>query len=330
VSARARRAGGACALYVCLACAANAAGIESIYDTADLAQRQQLYPKFVLGVLDAEIRPRLTADERAKLASLRFAFPLVMSGWEPFGFRSDGQSVEVSIASLKLLNDLLLAYAWLGRHGYSPSTVDDYMALLVNWRKDEPPPPPLATLGVPPGARDEADTDRLATLLTRSAYLFIVLHEMGHVLHDDRPAAGLTLQAMQAREAAADAFAIDLMARMGVVPTGIAEFFQLAAASMPSPAAYRDDAAYLDALRRQTHPVTAERLAAVARAIEAHAQSFAVDQQPQTLAQFAELSRLLRKASAMMLDPDLRRMAAERGAKLQPRDLAPRKAGTLP
>jgi len=320
----------AAAVLCCLvAGAAHGGPLDSIYDPPVLAQRQQLYPSWVLGVFKEEIQPALTPVERGRLESVRLVFPQSMAGWEPFGFRTASGTIELSIASLKFCNDLMLAYAWLGRHRYSLASLDDYLVMLSNWRSDQPPPPPLTTLRIPANARDDADTDRLATLLVRSAYLFIVLHELGHVVHGDNPSQASTPEIAQAQEVAADAFALDLMARMGTVPTGMAAYFQFGAAFMPNPVQYRDTAAYFAALKAQTHPMTTGRLRAVAVAIDERAEMFAIDRQPATLAQFRELSRLLRKSAALTSDPDMLRLAALRGATLEPRDLAPRRPGAL-
>ncbi|MEO8755199.1 MAG: hypothetical protein ABI624_21265, partial [Casimicrobiaceae bacterium] len=191
-----------CAL---IAGAAHGGPFDGLYDPAALAERQQLYPKFVLGAFQELIQPKLTPEEHRRLDHVRFTFPQSIPGWEPFGFRSGSGGIELSIASLKFINDELSAYAWLGRHGYSPNTIDDYVAMLKHWRTDARPPQPLAALDIPADARDDPDTDRLATLFIRSAYLFTVLHELGHVLHDDRPAQTLAPDAAQAQEVAADA-----------------------------------------------------------------------------------------------------------------------------
>ncbi len=331
MTSRLRAAACAAAAVLCclVASVANCGAIKSIYDPALLAERQQLYPKFVLGVFNEQIQPKLTPGERRRLENVRFTFPQLIAGWEPFGFRSGNGNIELSIASLKFSNDLMLAYAWLGRNGYSPASIDDYVSMLANWRSDERPPQPLTALGIPLNAREDSDTDRLATLFVRSAYLFIVLHELGHVLHGARPAQALAADIAQAQETAADAFALDMMGRMGIVPTGISAYFQFVAAFMPNPVAYRDTAAYFTAMKNQTHPMTTGRLRAVAVVIDERAEQFAIDQKPETLNQFRELSRLLRKSAALTSDPDLLRFAAMRGAMLEPRDLAPRRPGAL-
>ncbi len=328
---RRRAAASVAAAVFCslMAGAAHGGAFDALYEPAVLAERQQLYPKFFLGAFQELIKPRLTPEEQRRLDHVRFVFPQSIPGAEPYGFRSGDGRVELSIASLKFVNDEMSAYAWLGRNGYSPNTIDDYVAMLRHWRTDARPPPPLEALRIPANARDDPDTDRLATLFVRSAYLFILLHELGHLVHEDRPAQTLAPAAAQAQEAAADAFALDLMARMGAAPTGIAAFFQFGAAFMPNPTAYPDEAAYFAALKSQTHPVTTDRLRAVAIGIDARATQFAIDQKPETLETFRELALLLRKSAAMTSDPDLLRAAAMRGAMLEPRDLAPRRPGAL-
>lgn len=303
--------------------------LDTLYSAETLAERQQMYPRFFRGAYDEMVQPRLTADEKSKLAAVRFVFPLNMPGREPFGFRSGDDTVYLSISSLKLINDLLLAYCWLGRNDYKLGTIDDYLLMLARWPSESRPPEPLAALGVPPNARDDPKTDELANDYVKRTYLFILLHELGHLLYGDPPAVTEAPMRSQAEESRADQFALDVLGRCALVGTGITQFFEWAWAFMPNPADYADEAAYRDAVLRQTHPLTTERLRQVAIDMESNAKSYARDHNPETLAAFDNLSRMLRKLAALKSDPDMQRFGAQRGKAIEPQDLAPRRHNEL-
>jgi hypothetical protein len=302
---------------------APAAGVDAIYPPDALEEWQFRISRFVNGVMREEIQPALTAAERARLAAVTFETPQFAPGGEPFGFWRANDTVHLSAASMHLLGDLVLAYVWLGRNGYAPmETINDYMLMLSYWRDAAPPPPPRLALGVPDGARDDAGTDAFATALTHGAFLFLIAHELGHVLHGDPAAARLSPGASQAAEAAADAFALDIAGRVGRVPTGVTTFFQIAALFAPHAAG--PDPAYT-AAGRQTHPMTAERLRKAAEDIGVNARRYAKDEAPDTLAAFHLLASQLQTLADIQGDATQQGFLAMRGATIRPDHLAPRR-----
>jgi len=294
-----------------------------------LAELQQSYPRFLQGAYGGIIQPQLGGEEKRKLAHVRFIFPLNIPGQEPFGFRSGDNTIYLSIASLKLINDLLLAYCWLGHNHYTPNTIDDYLLMLARWSSDSRPPEPLLALGIPANARDDPKTDELTNEYVKHTYLFILLHELGHLLHNDPPAVTQSPERTQAQESRADQFALNVLGRCGMVSTGIAQFFGWAWAFMPFRSDYADEAAYMETILHQTHPLTTERLRQVAIDIESNAESYAIDSKPETLSTFNDLSRELRRVAALKGDPDMQSIAAQRGKTIEPQDLAPRRQNEL-
>jgi hypothetical protein len=313
---------GLCSTWV--AVWAGGSTVDSIYQPAVLADRQERYAKWFAGILEHVITPHLSDVERGMLARVRLEFPEKRAGDEPFGFYSRGKTVYLSVASLKFFNDLILAYAWLGRHGYNVDTVNDYLRMLHRWSMPGPPPEPLRALGIPDNAREDAGTDRLATLLTRNIYTFILLHELGHLYHKDPPSNRLPAIG-QARETAADRFALEVAGRLGTVSTGMAQFFGWSWTYMPNRADYAHDAAYEAAIQTQSHPLSTQRLTEVADDIERNAGNYAVDSASETLAAFRALAAELRKLAALQSEPDIQRLAARRAKMLEARDLAPRR-----
>jgi hypothetical protein len=254
---------------------------------------------------------------------------LRLPGQEPYGFCGGDGIVRLSVASLKFLNDLLRAYCWLGRHGYALFTIDDYLLLLRHWQAASPPPEPLSSLGIPADAGDDLATAELHAEYVKRAYAFIMLHEFGHLRFHDPPTAGLTPAETQAQESRADGFALEIMGRLGLLGSGIFQFFEWAWVFMPDPAEFPDEPSYWSAVQHRSHPLTTQRLVQVALDIETNAASYAKDRQPDTLATFQTLSRELRRLASLKGDPDMQRIAARRGAMLQVEDLAPRRPKEL-
>lgn len=303
--------------------------IGSIYPAEMLEEKKHAYSHFLLQFYEEAIRPLLGADEARAVGEINFRFPLNLPGQEPVGFCARHGTIILSIASLKLLNDLLLAYCWLGRHGYKPVTIDDYLMMLVHWRSDSTPPEPLPCLGIPDNAGSEAGIEELHAVWVRHAYVFILLHELGHLRHGDTTVGNISRSELRARERRADQFALNVMGRLGFEGSGIAQFFEWAWVFMPNPDDYPDEDSYWNALQNQTHPVTTDRLLDVAEDIDANAGKYATDQEPETLAAFQNLSRALKLLASLKGDPDLQRKAFRRASFLRPEDLAPRRPNEM-
>jgi hypothetical protein len=305
---------------------ATGSPVDTIYESAVLGDRQYQYSRWFNGIFDEVIKPQFSDAERRILANVPLDFPENRPGMEPLGFVCDGEKVYLSVASLKMVNDLILAYAWLGHNHYSLDTINDYMRMLHHWKEQKPPPEPLKALGIPDNARDDAGTNRLATLFTRNVYTFILLHELGHFYHKDPPSwKGIPFEKAQLQEAAADSFALELVGRIGTVPTGIAQYFTWASAYMPNPV----DPDYEAALQIQTHPLATQRLAKVADDVDRNSANYAIVPSPETLAEFRELAAEEHKLAELLSASDIQQLIWRRAEMLEPRDLAPRRRNEI-
>jgi hypothetical protein len=181
--------------------------------------------------------------------------------------------------SLLFVEDLCTAYAWLYKQGYSLETIDEYLAMLrYKGAADFPQgryPPPLVALGVPASAAEDPDVNSMALRFRNSAYAFIFAHELGHVLagHPN----GVTMEQSRANETAADDFALRVLAVDAAIPMGAILFFQAQAYFMPSLGQFKarglsDQVWAMEMRTKMTHPLTAERLKALAAAIKREGQ----------------------------------------------------------
>jgi hypothetical protein len=229
--------------------------MSDLYDQQTLAYWGTKYKISTQKILDQVIRPVLLGEEKRAIGDLQLDFPIypppqLMA--TPFAFYSDlrGPVAVFPIISLKFLDDLCIAYAWLQIHGYTLETISDYMAMLKYQRF--PPgstPKPLPTLGIPADALQEKQVSELALGHFVTARAFILAHEIGHLRYRH---AGSSIP----HERQADAFAAEVMEHTPLPMLGALVFFMADAhmADYPPPA---------DA----THPMSAERLHALAARI---------------------------------------------------------------
>jgi hypothetical protein len=291
------------ALVACIA-GASASGaditdLSGLYDRSTLQSSGERYRVSTGKILDQVIAPVLLADERSALGRVQLLYP--MPGEDrfastPFGYYSTSEGgvgkIVFPVLSLKFLEDLCTAYAWLQINGYSLETISDYVAMLKYNRNLRTAPQPLPTLGIPASALSDNRVDELALGHFVTARTFILAHELGNLRFHH---AGSSIQ----HEKQADAFAIDVMQRTPLPPLGIMVFFMADAqmADYPPP----PDA---------THPLSADRLRALAARLSDRG-----------------LALKINALGDLLADPDIQTSIAAAGRATNPGDLAPRRPG---
>ncbi len=303
---------------------AQPAAVATIYETEALAARQPGYRRGLIDNLDNVIRPVLTPQERAGTAAMRVRMELRLPGDEPFGFRAQGGDVVLSTASLTFLDDIATATAWLQENGYSQQTVADYMTMLRNWRQAggaARPPAPREALCIPADALDTPRVAALAQHMFNGMAVFVLLHEVGHVLH--RHSANVAPAQSRAQEAEADRFALDVLARLNEAPLGLSVLFLAMAHLNEVQAATAGDAAHREIVAGHTHPLSPSRLRAVALHVAASGAGFVGDSR----ATAERVARDIRLLADFLGNLDLQRLIARIGATVRPEDLGPRRPG---
>jgi hypothetical protein len=335
---------GALLLALMLAPPAFAKDMASLYDEATLAYWQPRYQENILWNVANVIWPRLDADERQELADVNLCFPLRGHSRDPLEFYArleaaadacaalDPPVVVLPIQSIKFFDDLSVAHAWLWRHGYGPDTALEYASML---KYGEPErfggryPAPLPALQIPDDATDDAVVDEQAQKLLKSAMVFLVLHELGHVLHRHAGYNAISAAKAQANEQDADRFALRVMRRIGVAPFGMVFWFQTGAYLSPNRGDFADDEAHAQWLRQTTHPVTEDRLRAIAAELRHAPEDFALEFADQESGRLAILSTAdeIDLVADIMADPEIQQLLARRGRLTEPSALAPRRIG---
>jgi hypothetical protein len=284
------------------------------------------------------ILPQLTDEERNALGTVKIEVPLVGRNGDPFSFYTDNKgTIYLPALSLRFFSDLCVANAWLNAHEYEGTTVRDYVGVLLReatLSPGAPLPPVFRTLGVPDNAREESAVSNRADRNFGNTVVFLLAHELGHALkkHDTQ-----LRDPVQKRnqEIEADAFAIEVMRRIGQVPLGVEFWFDVerighlqgmrrlvAKQRFPAEAEWQKYLASFD------HPVTNERLDALADVIEKGSDAFARNQanQAEWSARFKMWAQSFRLAAPPWTTSPIGRTAEyERVRDLHVEDLKPRK-----
>ncbi|MCQ8106286.1 hypothetical protein NP590_19430 [Methylomonas sp. SURF-2] len=284
----------------------KAADFSSMYDRNTLQYWGQRYAVSTQRYLDEVIWPVLRANEiQALAAKPSLKFPLFAEGdpaaSTPLSFYSNtySNSIGLPVLSLKFLDDLCTAYAWLQINGYGLETISEYTALLFYAK---PPaggyPPPLKALKIPETALADPKVDELALNHFGSARTFILLHELGHLRFDHR----FSPDARNIpNEKQADKFAAEVMQRTPLPPIGMLVWF------------LADAHATASQMSVGSHPLSGERLYALAENIDDR-----------------DIANELRGLAVLIDDPDIRTGFIASGKAGNYQALAPRRPHELP
>jgi hypothetical protein len=315
--------------------AASGADYGTMYDDRLLAQRQPHYRDIMLGNLQKVFLPKLTVDERRRLQHLSVDFPPrgpERGLFEYFAERSG--RVVMSTMSIRFLGDLAVSYAWLDANGYTMESVTDYISMLkyqdaARFGGRYPDPP--TALRIPANATDHPRVDNLSQQILSQSISFILLHEMGHVLHQ-HPGYGPGVSRARARENEdeADRFALETLRRVGQPVNGLLFLLLSMAHFVPHRADFASDAEYQTHLTQATHPLTSDRITRLSQYLRQHAGDYGrlQDNPGAAAASIRWVADAIDKEVVPVLaDPDQQRLMALRGRSMTLAGLAPRRPG---
>ncbi|HKH69126.1 MAG TPA: M48 family metalloprotease, partial [Reyranella sp.] len=260
--------------------------------------------------------PRLTDRERQKLGGISLDLSRREYAEHPLNFyAATGGKVVMPLSSVKLVSDLSLALAWYNLKRLPDEKVYDYAAMLA-FRGPAPDGVkalPLTALGVPDAADNDPAVEGLFQKLFGTTMVFIMAHETGHLFHGHRANVGEARSRQQ--EGEADAFAVEMMARMGAPPIGISFYFMMAAP--------------FECADRSTHPLSGERMNRLVAALRNNVSLFARNKpSPQQERQLVESITLeLGKVAKLIDDPDIRASMRLAGQSSKVADFAANRSG---
>ena len=106
----------------------------TLYSTSELVKDQLRYERRINELFEKGIKPFLTEQDRQTLGRVQFELPLPKKTDPPMnffaGYRGGRPFVALPVLSLKMVEDLTVAYAWLSTNHYSMDTIDLYAAML--------------------------------------------------------------------------------------------------------------------------------------------------------------------------------------------------------
>jgi hypothetical protein len=318
------------ALAVLVWSQASAQNVSRLYPRAKLEADAARFGEQIRAEYSETILPQLTEAERAALSETKIEVPAAGRKSDPFEFYTDGHTVYLPALSLRFFADLCVANAWLNAHGYDGTTVRDYVGLLFREATLSPAAPlhpVFATLGVPENAREETPVSNRADRNFGNTVVFLLAHELGHVLKKHRT--GISEPSLQRKqEIEADQFAIEVMRRIGQIPLGLEFWFDVERIRHQAPKNIPSEAEWQKYLSGLDHPVTTERLEALAAAIEQAPDSFARNQSNQALwaARAKSVAQYFRLAAPLAGNAGARVAEYSRVRDLRIATLKPRKA----
>jgi hypothetical protein len=262
-------------LLVCFTVQAQDVG--QLYTVSDLDQVAQISRPKVTGAWQEDFLSRLTLNERSRAGQVTLDLPLVGVHRHPLDFYSDAKSrrVTLPIASVEFIYDLMVASAYYLARGCDTGLISDYFGVL-RYRPGEISGSPLGALGAPPDAVKDHFVDDVAQKALSSIVFFVMAHEYAHVMYQHAGYSLITVQTAQQQETEADAFALEVMRRIAVPPVALAQFFLIVSRLEVCRADCATDDEYEVYLRQgATHPMSGQRILAVAQAIEDGKAAFA-------------------------------------------------------
>jgi hypothetical protein len=299
--------------------AAAADDLSELYDKRTLELARPSYEAAMIKTRDEFIWKKwLLAGQKQKLGKAPvLEFPLWAEGEarnNPLAFYADSKRgvIVLPVYSLKFLDDLCTAYAWLQINGYRLETVSEYTAMLRYRKKEDWPGgyrPPLKALGIPDNALKDPKVDQLALGHFVTARTFILLHEMGHIYHGHN--AGTDAKVLRKEKDAdakslrneqeADRFAAVVMQRQGLPPLGMLVVFLADAHFSQFPP------------KERTHPSSGKRVSALADYFDDRGDA-----------------KKLRELGALLDEPDVRLGFVVTGMAGRLEDLKPRREALPP
>jgi len=311
-----------------------------LYPYALMAEEKKRFQARIGEIYEKGIEPYLTDQQKVAVSGVRFDFPLPRKASRPIDFYSHSQErwIAFPVLSLKFVEDLSIAYAWLWANHKSFSTIDEYITMLRYRQSHEFDgqvyPAPLMALGIPENVFDDKKVDDMSLRFRNTAYAFILLHELGHILYQHKGYEGYTAVEARSQEELVDDFAINILDKTATLPMGAILFFQAQAYWLPNRGQVdRNKGRFLTDVewqrrlnQRITHPLTSDRLQHMARQLGL-GQTRTINITYRESSDF--ISERLYQIGAILNDEDIQKCMSIVGAKIGILDLKPRSQGNI-
>ena len=207
------------------------------YTRTELESVRGKYEPYVRGLFFEDLLGRLPPAMREPLGEVQLNVPAEM----PAGLGADPAFV-LNVAAVPARRQVYLplrTLLWL--HEYSGLVTElerrkcadrlaivlIYSGMLTRRVQGNRPPGPLVAFGLDDGIYGDAYVGNVSSQLFGSTLFFLLAHELGHIARGHAVSASGINSQLQEREA--DAYALNAMASVGLMPLGLAAFFSAAA-----------------------------------------------------------------------------------------------------
>lgn len=253
----------------------KAESFPGLYKPSELRDTRDYFKRQVNNVIEESIKPALTPQELQEFRKIKFDFP-VTANESPLAFYANDSTVTLPVQSLLFVQELVVAYIWQDVNNCT-STVFEY-ANMLKYRDASSLPGgkyknPIDALGIPTFktarlAQMNADFGPRMQRVFYGMLLFLVAHEVGHVVKGHSRAGLVPAQEMISNEIEADEFALNIVAKNQVDPNGIMLFFLLSSWMLPNEAELRAER------RKADHPMNGARVMTVGSRLVKHPELF--------------------------------------------------------
>jgi hypothetical protein len=305
-----------------LAASALPADWSSLYDAVHLEDDRARLSGDVDLIVAQEIQPFLTSGQAHAFSKLDLDLPVTAGpAPNPLDFYSARPGhITLPLLTVAFVEDMAQAYAWLWANRYSSLTVDEYLGMLRNRTPDDFPshryPTPLEALHIPADAMSNPAVAKMTQRVRGTTLSFILLHQFGHLSYRTAAEeAAIRHDPVEAEEELADAFALAVMKKNSEIPAGLLMLIH--------------GMLYLPAEAPKAHPVTNQRLHAMADFLDLRVRQFAYGRPDRRLATVAiqSLASHIRQASTFLSDTTGQKFWAEQGSQTTIASLVPRRIG---
>jgi hypothetical protein len=294
----------------------------SLYDAKHLENQRERLTNDVNLVIAQQIAPFLTSAQAHAFSEIKIDLPTVAEpAPNPLDFYSPSAGhITLPLLTVAFVEDMAEAYAWLWANHYSSQTVDEYLGMLRNrapgdFARDHYPTP-LEALHIPANAMDNPAVAKMAERVRATTLSFMLLHQFGHLSY--RTAAeesALKHDRVDGEEELADRFALEVMKKNSETPAGLLMLIH--------------GMLYLPPAPPKDHPVTSQRLDAMADYLDSRVQEFTEGRPDHRLATVAieTLANHIRRAALFLSDRTGQKLWAEQSSQTTIASLVPRQVG---
>jgi len=263
------------------------ANYSSMYSQEELIYWHKRYVPNAKWNFENLILKKLNRNESAKAYGASLEFPLITDqelSNTPFSFYANvyNKKIYVPISSIKFIDDLSIAYAWLTENNYNVETIFDYVFCLKYGSSrfvDGKIPPPLKALHIPNDALNNKLVDDNSQKVLKSIIVWILSHELGHIIYKHPSYETVSFEQSQQFESDADSFATGMFKRIGTLPDGMVLLFTIFTTFFMNRGDYKSMEDYHNYLRSSTHPTSTDRLNLIADEFINYPQTF-IDAEP--------------------------------------------------